>query len=122
MVNAKVEDEDFEVCIEDMQSLQWLIQHLQIVKHNLEENFDTINGLLRYANTLKPRQHSSKDSHCVEGSAYYEFSTWVSAWKDETRSNLKTLNTLMGQIRECNNLVSYNSASSKKPSIPNIHA
>ena len=82
-----------------MQWLQWLAQHLQIVKHNLTENSDTISGLGGYANALNPGEQQDG------GGAYSELSAWIAAWKDETKSNLNSLHTLMEQLHECTHLV-----------------
>ncbi|KAJ4175238.1 hypothetical protein NW754_005658 [Fusarium falciforme] len=101
------EDDEFEIGIQDMQWLQWLAEHLLITKHNLAENSHTINGLGQYLKRPKAVKRQGKEDHGHDGLACGEFPMWVAAWKDETRSNLDTLQTLMGQVRECTQLVRF---------------
>jgi hypothetical protein len=106
IVNVKArESDEFEICIQDMQWLQWLAQHLQIVKHNLLENSHTISGLGRYANSLRLRKRNGNAGDRNPSSAYSELSMWVAAWKEETDSGLNSLHMLMHQVQECTRLV-----------------
>jgi hypothetical protein len=88
-----------------MQWIQWLIQHLHVVRSNLLENTEVINGLREYTEVLDRQSdhHKGRKYSCI--SARVELLTWLSVWGDELKSTLSHADMLMKQARDCSGLV-----------------
>jgi hypothetical protein len=88
-----------------MQWLQWLIQHLHVVRSNLAENVEAISSLRRYTQAQLFRG-GRKDNQEEFDNIKLDFLSWLDVWKHELISKSSDLQILMEQARECCHLVS----------------
>jgi hypothetical protein len=99
------EDDDFEIGLRDMQWLQWLIQHLHVVKINLAENIEAIRSLRRHSQA-QLFQGGCKDDREQFENMKLDFLSWLDVWKQELMSKNSDLYVLMKCAKECSHSVS----------------
>lgn len=105
MKTTKGDDDDFEICLQDMQWLQGLVQHLHSARQYLANNAETIDRLRDFGVSLV--YGDSRPTRPEKGTAKLleELSNWVRLWKDETNSVRSELDVFIKQVQGCIDLV-----------------